>query len=83
MSVREILETGSKKGYRLARKVLKEKYGEIPLCNVKRITKTKNSRTYIWYYCSWLKQWYPSNIFKKKCIKCQEEMVGIVMYQEL
>jgi len=82
-TVREYLESGTKEGYRLARKMLKEKYKLTPLCCVELKTR-KNSLGHIsiWIKCSWLGRWYSEKSFKRKCLKCQDEMVAIIMKRE-
>lgn len=83
-TVREELETGSKEGYRLARKMLKERYGKVPFCNVEvKSRKSSLGRMSTWIKCSWLNKWYTEKAFKHKCLECQREMVSIIMHREL
>lgn len=53
--------------------------GKVPLCCFE--TKRENSEWLI--TCSWLKEWYNYSDFKKKCLKCQEEIQKILGEKEL
>jgi len=83
-SIRECLETGTKEGHRLARKMLMAYYGQIPLCHVE--TKLRKSlvtkKTVALVKCSWLSRWYTEKVFRSKCINCQGEMLNIIMENE-
>jgi len=79
-TIREYLEAGTKEGFRLAKKMLQERYGYTPLCCVEIKTKKSfnNKRITTWIKCSYLKRFYTEKIFKRKCLECQDEMIAII-----